>query len=117
MQQRGRALALGSDSAVVTFDPVRILDAAILRNDPVTAQQRPPWLPDQALPVAQAIWDYTMGAAYAGAEEDSKGSLTIGKLGDAVVLREDILGVPQEKISENGVQATILGGKVVFGEI
>ncbi len=117
MQQMGIPLALGSDAPVETFDPLRILYAATLRNDPVTAQQRPPWLPDQALPVAQAIWDYTMGAAYAGAEEDSKGSLTIGKLGDAVVLREDILGVPQEKISENGVQATILGGKVVFGEV
>ena len=36
---------------------------------------------------------------------------------DAVVLREDILSVPQEKIGENGVQATILGGKVVYGEV
>jgi predicted amidohydrolase YtcJ len=34
-----------------------------------------------------------------------------------VVLREDILSVPQEKMSENGVQATILGGKVVYGEV
>jgi predicted amidohydrolase YtcJ len=117
MQQMGIPLALGSDAPVETFDPLRILCAATMRNDPATSQQRPPWLPDQALPVAQAIWDYTMGAAYAGAEEDSKGSLTVGKLGDAVVLREDILGVPQEKMGENGVQATILGGKVVFGEV
>jgi len=27
------------------------------------------------------------------------------------------LSVPQEKMSENGVQATILGGKVVYGEV
>jgi predicted amidohydrolase YtcJ len=117
MQQLGIPLALGSDAPVETFNPLDILFAATTRNEPVTAQQRPPWLPDQALPVAQAIWDYTMGAAYAGAEEDSKGSLTVGKLGDAVVLREDILQVPQEKMNENGVQATILGGKVVFGEL
>src|SRR6266487_4532786 len=117
MQQMGIPLALGSDAPVEKFDPLHILYAATTRNDPAIAQQRPPWLPDQALPVAQAIWDYTMGAAYAGAEEDSKGSLTVGKLGDAIVLREDIVSAPQEKISENGVQATILGGKVVFGEI
>jgi predicted amidohydrolase YtcJ len=115
MQQMGIPLALGSDAPVETFDPIRILYAATVRNDPATSQ-RPPWLPDQALSIEQAIWDYTMGAAYAGAEEESKGSLTVGKLGDAVVLREDILGVPQEKMSENGVQATILGGRVVFGE-
>jgi predicted amidohydrolase YtcJ len=117
MQQMGIPLALGSDAPVETFDPLRILYAATARNDPSTAQQRPPWLPDQALPVAQAIWDYTMGAAYAGSEEDSKGSLTIGKLGDAVVLHDDILSVPQDKMNENGVQATILGGNVVFGEV
>ena len=117
MQQMGIPLALGSDAPVETFDPLRILFAATMRNDPPTSQQRPPWLPDQALPLERAIRDYTMGAAYAGAEEDSKGSLTVGKLGDAVVLREDILSAPLEKMGENGVQATILGGKVVFGEL
>ena len=116
MQQMGIPLALGSDAPVETFDPLRILYAATMRNDTET-RQRPPWLPDQALPIAQALWAYTLGAAYAGGEEDSKGSLTIGKLGDAVILREDILSVPQEKMPENGVQATILGGNVVYGEL
>jgi len=117
MQQMGIPLALGSDAPVETFDSLRILYAATMRNNTATSQQRPPWLPDQALPITQALWDYTMGAAYAGAEEDNKGSLTVGKLGDAVVLREDILSVPLEKMSENGVQATILGGKAVYGEV
>jgi len=116
MQQMGIPLALGSDAPVETFDPLRILHATTLRNDPATPQ-RPPWLPDQALPITQALWSYTLGAAYAGAEEQHKGSLTVGKLGDAVVLREDILNVPQEKMAENAVQATILGGKVVYGEV
>ena len=116
MQQMGIPLALGSDAPVETFDPLRILYAATVRNDPATPQ-RPPWLPDQALPITQALWGYTLGAAYAGAEEQHKGSLTVGKLGDAVVLREDILSVPQEKMAENAVQATILGGQVVSGEV
>lgn len=115
MHKMGIPIALGSDAPVETFDPLSILYAATVRRDPAT--QRPPWLPDQALPVADALWGYTLGAAYAGAEEKRKGSLTVGKLGDAVVLREDILGVPQEKMSENGVQATILGGKVVYSEL
>lgn len=116
MQQMGIPLALGSDAPVEIFDPLRILHAATMRNDTVTPE-RPPWLPDQALPLAQALWGYTLGAAYAGAEEDTKGSLTVGKLGDAVILREDILNVPQEKMRNNGVEATILGGKVVYGEL
>ncbi len=116
IQQMGIPLALGSDAPVETFDPLRILYAATVRRDNATPQ-RPPWLPDQALPVAEALWGYTLGAAYAGAEEKRKGSLTAGKLGDAVVLRENILDVPQEKMAENGVQATILGGKIVYGEV
>ena len=116
MQQMGIPLALGSDAPVETFDPLRILYAATTRRDNATPQ-RPPWLPDQALPIAEALWGYTLGAAYAGAEEKRKGSLTAGKLGDAVVLHENILDVPQEKMPENGVQATILGGKVVYGEV
>src|SRR5258706_15001218 len=115
MQHMGIPLALGSDAPVETFDPLRILYAATLRNDTATPQ-RPPWLPDQALPIAQALWDYTMGAAYAAAVEDHNGSLTVGKLGDAVVLREDILIEPQEKMGDNGVQPTILGGQVVYGQ-
>jgi len=115
MRNMGIPLAMGSDTPVETFDPLHILYAATMRRDPATP--RPPWLPDQALSVADALWGYTLGAAYAGAEETSRGSLTAGKLGDAVVLREDILSTPQEKIAENGVQATILGGNVVYGNV
>ncbi len=115
MQNLGIPLALGSDAPVETFDPLRILHAATTRRDDTI--RRPPWLPDQALPLSEALWGYTMGAAYAAREEHLKGSLTIGKLGDAIVLRENIFDVPQERMTENGVQATILGGKVVYGEI
>jgi len=116
MQQMGIPLALGSDAPVEVFDPLRILYAATMRRDNTTPQ-RPPWLPDQALPIADALWGYTLGAAYAGGEDQRKGSLAVGKLGDAVVLRENILETPQENIAENAVQATILGGKVVYGEV
>ncbi len=116
MQQMGIPLALGSDAPVEVFDPLRILYAATMRRADTTPH-RPSWLPDQALPIIEALWGYTQGAAYAGAEEQRKGSLTVGKLGDAVVLRENIVDVPQEKMTENGVQATILGGKIVYGEV
>ena len=115
MRDLGIPLALGSDAPVEIFDPLRILDAATVRRDPT--KPRPPWLPDHALSVVDALWGYTMGAAYAGAEEQRKGSLTVGKLGDAVVLREDIINVPQDKMNENDVQATILAGRIVYGEI
>ena len=115
MRELGIPLALGSDSPVELYDPLRILYSATVRSDPAT--QRPPWLPDQALSVNDALWGYTLGAAYAGAEERDKGSLTPGKFGDAVVLHEDIFARPQQVIAENEVKATVLGGKVVYGAI
>jgi predicted amidohydrolase YtcJ len=116
MQEMGIPLALGSDAPVETFDPLRILYAAIQRTDPATPE-RPAWVPEQALPVVQALWGYTLGAAYAGGEEHDKGSLAVGKLGDAVILQEDVLKLEPEHIRENGVQATLVGGKLVYGEI
>src|SRR5438067_3125745 len=75
MHGMGIPLALGSDAPVETFDPLRILYAASFRSDPTLS--RPPWLRDQALPLGDALWAYTLGAAYAGAQEQRKGSLTV----------------------------------------
>jgi predicted amidohydrolase YtcJ len=115
MHEMGIPIALGSDAPVETFDPLSILYAATVRSDPST--QRPAWLPDQALSVVDALWGYTLGAAYAGGEEHDKGSLSVGKLGDAVVLRDDIVQIAQQHIPDNGVQATILGGNLVYGSL
>ncbi len=116
MQEMGIPLALGSDAPVETFDPLNILYAAIQRNDPATPE-RAAWMPEQALPITQALWGYTLGAAYAGGEERDKGSLVPGKLGDAVILREDLLAIESEKLRENGVAATIVGGRIMYGEL
>ncbi|GCE26356.1 amidohydrolase [Dictyobacter alpinus] len=115
MHDMGIPIALGSDAPVETYDPLSIIYAATIRRDPAT--KRPPWLPDQALSIVSALGGYTLGAAYAGAEEQRKGSLTVGKLGDAVILRDDILRVDQRHLFENGVQATILGGNIVYGSV
>ena len=52
--------------------------------------------------------------AFAGFEEDSKGSLRVGKLADITVLTKDITTVPDEEIKSAKVSYTIIGGKVVY---
>ena len=42
----------------------------------------------------EALHSYTLGAAHAAFEEDIKGSLTVGKMGDIVVLSHNILSCP-----------------------
>jgi hypothetical protein len=63
---------------------------------------------------AQALRSYTIDAAYAAFEEENRGSLTPGKLADIVVLSQDILTVPPERLRETRVLYTILGGRVVY---
>ena len=116
LQRSGVHLALGSDAPVETADPLRILHAAVARRDDQT-QERAPWLPERSLSDAQALWSYTLGAAYAGGEEDRKGSLEVGKLADLVVLGADPFALPTTELPQAPVEATLIGGKVVFGSL
>jgi predicted amidohydrolase YtcJ len=116
LREAGTRLALGSDVPVDTPDPWRILHAAInRRND--AEPERPAWLPDQALSVAQAIWGYTVGAAYAGGQEERQGSLAPGKLADLIVLSDDPFTAPPERIAQTQVLATLVGGQLVHGAL
>ena len=66
-----------------------------------------------------ALNDYisTLGAAFASGEEASRGSITPGKLADLVVLDRDIFACPAEEILQTRVSATVLDGRVVYGEL
>ncbi|MGH2486292.1 MAG: amidohydrolase, partial [Ktedonobacterales bacterium] len=116
MRTAGVSLALGSDVPVDTCDPLRILHAAIQRRDDQTPD-RSPWLPEQALTLTQALWGYTVGAAYAGGQEARQGSLAAGKLADLVVLADDPFTTPTEQLAGATVAATFVGGNLVHGEL
>lgn len=70
--------------------------------------------PDQKLSRADALRLMTINNAYITFEENLKGSIEPGKLADLVVIEEDFLTVPEEKIKEIQPVATFLGGKVVY---
>jgi predicted amidohydrolase YtcJ len=55
-----------------------------------------------------------MNGAYAAFEENSKGSIKVGKYADLVILSKDILTVPEDEIPSAQVLYTIVGGKVRF---
>jgi predicted amidohydrolase YtcJ len=116
LRDAGIPLALGSDVPVDTFDPFRILHAAVTRRDD-HEPDRPAWLPEQALTLAEALRAYTLGAAYAGGQEAHQGSIALGKLADFVVLGEDLFAIPAERITQTPVDATIVGGEVVYGAL
>jgi predicted amidohydrolase YtcJ len=110
----GVRLAFGTDWFVAPLSPMWSLYAAVTR---ATLDGKTPngWVPEQKLTVAEAIEAYTMGSAYAEFQEKEKGSITPGKLADFVVLSDDIFKIPAASIKNVKVEATFLGGKLVYG--
>jgi predicted amidohydrolase YtcJ len=68
----------------------------------------------QRLSPLEAIAAYTRDAACASFEEDAKGTISVGKLADLVVLSGDPLTSPN-KIASLRVVKTIISGEVVYG--
>ena len=81
--------------------------------DAEAIQLRLPW-PRMIAALEEALRAATLGNAYLTFEEKIKGSIETGKLGDFVVLPEDLLSCPPKDIENMKVQMTVVGGKVVF---
>ena len=110
----GAKLAFGSDWPVAPLDPILGIDAAVNRRT-LDGKNPAGWFPQQKITVKEAIEAYTMGSAYAGFQEKERGSITVGKLADVVVLSRDILDAKEkDHISEAKAVMTVIGGKVVW---
>lgn len=111
----GAMLAFGSDAPVETPDVIQGIHAAVTRCRADGAPGGDGWIPEERISVAEAVWAYTVGAAYASGEERIKGSITPGKLADLTILSQDIFSVNPMAILETDVTATLVGAKFVHG--
>lgn len=111
LKAAGATLAFGSDAPVVTADPMLGIHAAVNRSKPGSGDD--PWLPDERLPVQDAVLAYTEGSAYAAGWEHRRGRLLPGFDADIVVLSENPFDVPREHLAELRPVATVVGGSVV----
>lgn len=73
--------------------------------------------PKERISVAEAVRAYTYGSAYAVHQERDKGTLEVGKLADFVALTDDLLAIDPERITDQQVTATVVGGEVRFGDL
>ncbi|KZT51398.1 hypothetical protein CALCODRAFT_460505 [Calocera cornea HHB12733] len=117
--ENGARLALGSDFPVEGINPLLGFYAAVTRLRPDGTSPHGPggWYPAQALSRQEALHGLTLGAAYAAFQETQLGSLRVGKRADLVVLDQDIMTVPLERILRTRVRATIVDGRVGWGKV
>jgi hypothetical protein len=72
------------------------------------------WYAGERMTLAEVLKGYTTWAATAAFEESQKGSLTVGKLADFIVLSEPFDEKAPERILATSVEATYIGGRKVF---
>jgi predicted amidohydrolase YtcJ len=108
----GGRLAFGSDWPVVTISPWPGLQVAVTRRD-FEGLPAGGWLPQHKVSLAEAVYAYTMGGAYAMHREKDEGSIETGKLADLILVSQNIFEVDPRRIAETTVLLTIVGGKVV----
>ena len=114
----GAVVSFGSDSPGTNasryfLNPMLGLYAAVTRKT-LSGQPEGGWFPEERLTVEEAIQAYTLNTAFAGFEETFKGTITVGKLADFVVLSDNLLTVNPNDIKDVTVRTTVVGGKVVY---
>jgi predicted amidohydrolase YtcJ len=109
----GAVQAFGSDWPVFTAEVVRGIACAVTRT---TVEGMPVggWEPSQRLAAEAALRHFTHDAAFAEHAEKDKGTLAVGKVADLVVLSQDLLAVPPDRIKDTKVLLTVLGGQDTY---
>jgi predicted amidohydrolase YtcJ len=110
LMQSGATISNGTDTPVEAINPMASYYATVTRR----LKDGSVFFGDQKMTRMQALKSYTINGAYAAFEEDLKGSLKVGKLGDVTVLSNNLLTVPDDQILSTKVLYTIVGGKVLY---
>ncbi len=115
MREMGVHVSNGTDSPVEYPAPMRGLQCAVTRQ-PLDGSI-PPYRPEEAFTVEEALQIYTAEGAYASHEEDFKGQIKPGMAADFVILDGNPFDVHAGDIHKIKTMRTFLGGKCVYGEI
>jgi hypothetical protein len=110
LMKSGAVVSNGTDAPVEDVDPIPNYYATVTRK----LKDGSVFYGDQKMSRLEGLKSYTLSAAYAAFEEQIKGSLKVGKLGDVTVLSKNLLRVPDDQLLSTKVLYTIVGGKVLY---
>jgi predicted amidohydrolase YtcJ len=109
----GSILPNGSDAPVELVNPFHGFYAAVTRMDREGTPEGG-WYPEEKMTREEMLRSFTNWGAYAGFEEDIKGSIETGKLADFVVLDRDPMSCPEDELKDIQALLTVVGGAEVF---
>jgi predicted amidohydrolase YtcJ len=101
----GIKVAGASDAPIESLDVLHAIQCCVTREG---------FEPQQGISVYEAIRMFTIDAAYAQFEESVKGSISVGKRADMVILNQNPLSLSPQKIQGISIVQTICGGKVIY---
>ena len=107
---RGVNFTIHNDAMVVPPDIMRLVSIAVNRK----GRSGRVLGPHQRLTVLEALNAVTLGAAYQYFEEDTKGSITVGKQADLVILGENPLTADPAQLEFIPIVETFSRGRSVF---
>jgi predicted amidohydrolase YtcJ len=113
LRDAGATLAFASDWNVAEMEPVIGIYTALTRKG-LDGKPEGGWIPEQTIDLETAIRGYTMNGAFANFAEQNRGSITPGKYADLVLLSDDLFQIPRDKIKDDTVVWTMVGGKEVY---
>jgi predicted amidohydrolase YtcJ len=116
VQDAGGMIAFGSDWSVSTANPFDEMETAITRMGS-RGETTEAFLPQERIGLPLALAAFTINAAYVNSQEDSTGSIEVGKYADLIVLDRNLFGIDPKDISETSVLMTMIEGEVVHGDL
>ena len=109
---RGVNFTIHNDASVVPPHMMRLVSIAVNRK----SRSGRVLGPAQRLTVQEALHAVTLGAAYQYFEEDTKGSITVGKQADLVILGENPLTSDPAELEHIPIVETFSRGRSVFSK-
>ena len=113
LMRNGAEVAGSSDCPIAPANPLIGICSAVTRMSETNKVVSP----EEGISPLEALRMYTDYAARASFEEATKGSITVGKLADLVILNNDLTRVPADEIKDLKVEMTILNGEVVWDRL
>lgn len=96
-------ISLGSDANIVELNPLLGIHAAVYGENG-----------GKGIMVEEAVRAYTIDSAYAEFQETFKGTITVGKLADLIILSDNIFTINPNEIEKVKVLQTIMDGRIVY---